>query len=86
MEGDSYVRGERLYHYVTLRHFPDGASFLYDGSVIVGQSVDRVRIPSYTHKSSALLLIDITHRGHRSCTSLSTTALGLSVSLKGLRR
>ena len=86
MEGDSYVRSARLYHQVTLRHFPDGASFLYDGSVLVDQSVNRVRIPSCTHKASALLLIDITHRGHRSCTCLSTIALGLSASLRDPRR
>jgi hypothetical protein len=86
MEGGSYVGGEYLYLPANSHRFQDGASFLYDGTFLVEQSVNRVRIPSYIHKSPAFLLIDVTHREHRSCTSLSTIVLGLSVSPKGPRR
>ena len=84
MEADSYVRGKCLYRSANSRRFTAGASFLYDGTPLVEQSVNRVRTPSRTHKSS--LLIDVTHRGHRSCTCLSTIVLDLSASLKDLRR
>jgi len=86
MEGDSHVRGECLYLLVNSRRFTDGDSFFYDGTFLVGQSVNRVRTPSHTHKSFTLLLIDATHRGHRSCTCLSTIVLALSASLKDPRR
>jgi len=86
MEGGSYVRGECLYLSANSRRYTDGASLLYDGTFLVGQSVTRVRTPSHTHKSSILLLINVTHRGHRSCTCLSTIVLGLSASLKDPRR
>ena len=88
MEGDSYVRhgGECLYFLVNSRCVPDGASFQYDGTPLVERSVSRVGTPSHTHKSSTPLLIDVTHRGHRSCTCPSTIVLGLSASLKDLRR
>ena len=80
------MRGECLYLSVNSRRFTDGASFLYDGTPLVEQSLNRVRTPSPTHKSSILLLTDGTQRGHRSCTCLSTIVLGLSASLKDLRR
>jgi len=88
MEGDSYVRhgGECFYFLVNSRRVPDGASFQYDGTPLVERSVSRVRIPSHTHKSSTLLMIDVTHREHRSCSCRSTIVLGLSAFLKDLRR
>ena len=80
------MRGKCLRLLVNSGRFTDGASFIYDGTPLVGQSVNRVRTPSHTHKSSILLLIDATHRGHRSCTCLSTIVLALSASLKDPRR
>ena len=59
-----------VYLLVNSRHFPDGASFLSDGTPLVEQSVNRVRTPSRTHKLSILLLIDVTYREHRSCSCL----------------
>ena len=84
MEADSYVRGECYYPSINSRRFTAGASFLYDGTPLVEQSVNRVRAPSRTHKSS--MLIEVMHRGHRSCTCLSTIVLDLSASLKDLRQ
>ena len=57
MERGSYVRGECLCLSANSRRFTDGASFLYDGTLLVGQSITRVRTPSHTHKSSTLLLM-----------------------------
>ena len=45
MEGDSHVRGKSLYLSVNSHRSTDGASFLYDGTPLVEQSVNRVRNP-----------------------------------------
>ena len=64
----------------------DGASFIYDGTPLVKQSVDRVRTSSHTLELSTLLLIDVIHREPRSCMCLSIIVLDPSASLKDLRR
>ena len=61
----------------------DGASFIYDGTPLVKQSVDHVR--TLSHKLRVLLR-DVTHREPRSCTCLSTIVSDPSASLKDPRR
>jgi len=79
------VRGNITIFWVNSCLFTDGASFIYDGTPLVKQSVDRVRIPRTNHGLFTLLLID-TYRGPRSCTCLSTIVLDPSASPKDPRR
>jgi len=85
MEEHFNVRGGCLHLPESSILSTDGASFIYDGTPLVKQSVDRVRTSSHTHELSTLLLTDVTHREPRSCMCLSTIVLDLSASLKDPR-
>jgi len=69
---------------VNLCFFPDGASSIYDGTPLVGQSVARVRRSSFSVLFSTFSN-GLYSREPQSFLCLSTTVLDLLVSLKGPR-